>query len=122
MNADPPPPGNKPGDHVSLGGCVLAYEIEQVKFSLPDNIRRLLERLSGTLSVRQVDRKNKAEELEAMRQGMELLAQGHIITEPLVTVYDLDDIEQAPAALGREHRAAHATAVPRRARHAGGCL
>ena len=61
------------GDHIADLGYrkakdVLAYEIEQVKFSLPDNIRRLLDRLSGTLSVRQVDRKNKAEELEAMRQ------------------------------------------------------
>ncbi len=35
------------------------------------------------------------EKVEAMRQGMDLMQQGHINTEPLVTVYDLDDIETA---------------------------
>lgn len=35
------------------------------------------------------------EKVEAMRQGMALMAQGHIITEPLVTIYDLDEIEDA---------------------------
>lgn len=35
------------------------------------------------------------EKVEAMRQGMALMAQGHIMTEPLVTIYDLDEIEDA---------------------------
>jgi len=35
------------------------------------------------------------EKVEAMRQGMELMRQGHIRTEPLLTPYDLDDVEQA---------------------------
>ena len=35
------------------------------------------------------------EKLEAMRQGMELMRQGHIDTAPLVTVYDLTNTERA---------------------------
>lgn len=35
------------------------------------------------------------EKAEAMRQGMALMAQSHITTKPLVTIYDLHDIEQA---------------------------
>jgi 2-desacetyl-2-hydroxyethyl bacteriochlorophyllide A dehydrogenase len=35
------------------------------------------------------------EKVAAMRQGMELMQQGHINTEPLVTVYDFDNIERA---------------------------
>ncbi|KAA3658811.1 MAG: hypothetical protein DWQ04_24035 [Chloroflexi bacterium] len=35
------------------------------------------------------------EKVAAMRQGMMLMQQGHITTEPLVTVYDFDEIEHA---------------------------
>lgn len=35
------------------------------------------------------------EKVEAMRQGMQLLRGGHITTQPLVTVYDFEEIEQA---------------------------
>lgn len=39
--------------------------------------------------------RRRNEKVEAMRQGMELMAQGHIVTEPLVTIYPFADIEQA---------------------------
>ena len=39
--------------------------------------------------------KARIEKVEAMRQGMELMHQGHIITEPLVTIYDFEEIEDA---------------------------
>lgn len=35
------------------------------------------------------------EKLAAMQEGMDLLAQGHLATEPLVTTYDLAEIETA---------------------------
>ena len=35
------------------------------------------------------------EKIEAMRQGMELMRQGHLVIEPLVTTYSFMDIEQA---------------------------
>jgi threonine dehydrogenase-like Zn-dependent dehydrogenase len=35
------------------------------------------------------------EKLEAMRQGIDLMRQGHLVTRPLVTTYDLDQVEQA---------------------------
>jgi threonine dehydrogenase-like Zn-dependent dehydrogenase len=35
------------------------------------------------------------EKLEAMRQAVELLRQGRLVTAPLVTTYDLDQVEQA---------------------------
>lgn len=39
--------------------------------------------------------RRKNEKLAAMQQGMELLRQGHIRTEPLVTLYDFNNIEDA---------------------------
>jgi threonine dehydrogenase-like Zn-dependent dehydrogenase len=39
--------------------------------------------------------RNRVEKADAMRQGMELLRQGHLDTKPLVTTYDFDDIEHA---------------------------
>ena len=39
--------------------------------------------------------RHRPEKAEAMRQGMELLRQGHLDTKPLVTTYDFADIEQA---------------------------
>ncbi len=39
------------------------------------------------------------EKAEAMRQGMELMRQGYLVTAPLVTTYDLTDIETAFRAL-----------------------
>jgi threonine dehydrogenase-like Zn-dependent dehydrogenase len=39
------------------------------------------------------------EKAEAMRQGVELMRQGHLVTAPLVTTYDLTDIEAAFRAL-----------------------
>ena len=35
------------------------------------------------------------EKAQAMRQGMDLMREGHLSTSPLVTTYDLSDIEQA---------------------------
>jgi threonine dehydrogenase-like Zn-dependent dehydrogenase len=35
------------------------------------------------------------EKLEAMRQGIDLMRQGHLVTTPLVTTYDLAQIEQS---------------------------
>jgi Zn-dependent alcohol dehydrogenase len=35
------------------------------------------------------------EKLEAMRQGIDLMRQGHLVTRPLVTTYDLAQVEQA---------------------------
>jgi threonine dehydrogenase-like Zn-dependent dehydrogenase len=35
------------------------------------------------------------EKLEAMRQGIDLMRQGHLVTLPLVTTYDLAQVEQA---------------------------
>lgn len=39
--------------------------------------------------------RRQGEKVEAMRKGMELMRQGYIRTEPLLTPYDLDDVEQA---------------------------
>lgn len=46
---------------------VLAYELQQHMFGLPDNIKRLVDRLSDKMTLRQVDRKNKVAELDIMR-------------------------------------------------------
>ena len=43
------------------------------------------------------------EKAEAMRQGMLLMQQGEIITEPLVTLYDFSEIETAFQALDAGH-------------------
>jgi hypothetical protein len=45
----------------------LAYELAAEKFAMPKTTQRLLQRLSGKITVRQVDRKNTASELEIMR-------------------------------------------------------
>ena len=45
----------------------LAYELAAEKFAMPETIQRLLQRLSGKITVRQIDRKNTASELEIMR-------------------------------------------------------
>jgi len=45
----------------------LAYELTREEFALPEAIQRLLARLSGKISVRQVDRKQTPVELETMR-------------------------------------------------------
>lgn len=39
--------------------------------------------------------RRRAEKLEAMGTGMDLLSKGHLVTEPLVTCYDLAEVEQA---------------------------
>ena len=39
--------------------------------------------------------RRQAEKVEAMRQGMLLMQQGHIVTKPLVTLYNFHDIERA---------------------------
>jgi hypothetical protein len=46
---------------------VLAYVLSEDMFALPENIQRLLKRLSGKMKIRQVDRKNIASELEILR-------------------------------------------------------
>ncbi len=46
---------------------VLAYELRQHMFGLPEQIKRLVDRLSDRMTLRQVDRKNPAVELEVMR-------------------------------------------------------
>jgi threonine dehydrogenase-like Zn-dependent dehydrogenase len=39
--------------------------------------------------------RRRGEKLEAMRLGMDLMSQGHLVTEPLVTCYDLPEVEGA---------------------------
>ena len=46
---------------------VLSYEMIAEKFAMPGFVQRLLQRLSGKISVRQVDRKKTPAELEIMR-------------------------------------------------------
>ena len=46
---------------------VLAYELQQHMFGLPDKIKRLVDRLSDKMTLRQVNRKNAAAELEIIR-------------------------------------------------------
>ena len=46
---------------------VLAYVLREDMFALPENIQRLLKRLSGKMKLRKVDRKNTASELEILR-------------------------------------------------------
>ncbi len=46
---------------------VLAYVLREDMFALPENIQKLLGRLSGKMKLRQVDRKNMASELEILR-------------------------------------------------------
>jgi len=46
---------------------VFAYVLREDMFALPENIQRLLKRLSGKMKLRQVDRKNTASELEILR-------------------------------------------------------
>ena len=46
---------------------VLSYEMLAEKFAMPEFVQRLLQRLSGKISVRQVDRKKTPAELEIMR-------------------------------------------------------
>lgn len=43
--------------------------------------------------------RRQAEKVEAMRQGVELMRQGHLVTAPLITTYNLTDIEAAFQAL-----------------------
>ena len=45
----------------------LAYEMDAGKFAMPESIQRLLQRLAGKITVRQVDRKNTPSELATMR-------------------------------------------------------
>jgi hypothetical protein len=45
----------------------LAYVLREDMFALPENIQKLLGRLSGKMKLRQVDRKNMASELEILR-------------------------------------------------------
>jgi len=46
---------------------VLAYELQHRMLRLPENIRSLLKRTSGRISIRQVDRRQTPAELEKMR-------------------------------------------------------
>ena len=46
---------------------VLSYELRTESFAMTDTVQQLLRRLSGKMTVRQVDRKNTAAELEIMR-------------------------------------------------------
>jgi hypothetical protein len=46
---------------------VLAYVLREDMFALPENLQRLMKRLSRKMELRQVDRKNTAAELEIMR-------------------------------------------------------
>ena len=43
--------------------------------------------------------RHEDEKVEAMRQGMALMGQGHLVTEPLVSFYDFADMQQAFAEL-----------------------
>jgi hypothetical protein len=46
---------------------VFAYILREEMFALPENLQRLLKRLSGKMRLRQVDRRNTASELEILR-------------------------------------------------------
>ena len=46
---------------------VLAYVLREDMFALPENLQRLMKRLSRKMILRQVDRKNSAAELEILR-------------------------------------------------------
>jgi hypothetical protein len=46
---------------------VLAYVLREDMFALPENLQRLMKRLSRKMQLRQVDRKNAAAELEILR-------------------------------------------------------
>jgi hypothetical protein len=46
---------------------VLAYDLTEGMFSMPDSILRLIQRMSGKIKVRQVNRKDTAAELEILR-------------------------------------------------------
>jgi hypothetical protein len=46
---------------------VLAYVLREDMFALPENLQRLMKRLSRKMQLRQVDRKNTATELEILR-------------------------------------------------------
>ena len=45
----------------------LSYEMKAEKFAMPESTQRMLQRLSGKITVRQVDRKNSPSELATMR-------------------------------------------------------
>ncbi len=45
----------------------LCYEMEAEKFAMPESTQRMLQRLAGKITVRQVDRKNSPSELATMR-------------------------------------------------------
>jgi GNAT superfamily N-acetyltransferase len=45
----------------------LSYEMKAERFAMPESVQRLLQRLAGKITVRQVDRKNTSAELEIMR-------------------------------------------------------
>ncbi len=45
----------------------FTYDVESKLFAMPEVVQRLLKRLSGKMSVRQLDRKNTASELEILR-------------------------------------------------------
>ena len=46
---------------------VLAYDIDEASFNFPEKLSRLLDRMSGKMTLRQVDRKNTAVELQTLR-------------------------------------------------------
>jgi len=46
---------------------VLSYELKKEMFALPDIVQRMVQRQAGKMKLRQVDRKNKAAELETLR-------------------------------------------------------
>jgi RimJ/RimL family protein N-acetyltransferase len=45
----------------------LSYEMKAEQFAMPESVQRLLQRLAGKITVRQVERKNTSSELEIMR-------------------------------------------------------
>ena len=47
---------------------LLAYELRQHMFGLPDNLKKLIDRLSDKMTLRQLDRKNAIAELDTMRE------------------------------------------------------
>jgi hypothetical protein len=46
---------------------VLSYELKKEMFALPDIVQRMVKRQAARMKLRQVDRKNKAAELETLR-------------------------------------------------------
>jgi threonine dehydrogenase-like Zn-dependent dehydrogenase len=81
------------GDLVTEHGCIVLVGYHQSKGGMRTvNMQqwnyKAIDVVNGHV-------RRPVEKAQAMCQGMGLMREGHIVTEPLVTTYDLRDIEQA---------------------------